>query len=88
MIDIRTPMGLMFTILGLILAGFGLVSDPSIYKVSLGINVNLWWGVALMAFGLVMLGLAWRAAAARRAHPGEPSDARPAVNADRARSGH
>jgi hypothetical protein len=43
------------------LAGFGLLSDRAIYAASLGINVNLWWGLVLLAFGLVMLTLALRA---------------------------
>jgi hypothetical protein len=54
-LDIRTPIGLMFSILGLLLTGFGLVSDKAIYARSLGINVNLWWGLVLLAFGGVML---------------------------------
>jgi len=37
------------------LVGFGLVSDPAIYARSLGTNVNLWWGLVLLAFGLGML---------------------------------
>jgi hypothetical protein len=37
------------------------VSDQAIYDRSLGINVNLWWGLVLLAFGLVMLGFAIRA---------------------------
>ncbi len=57
-LDLRLPIGLMFTTFGILLTGFGLVSDRGIYARSLGINVNLWWGLALMAFGLVMLGLA------------------------------
>jgi hypothetical protein len=60
-LDIRTPIGLMFSILGLILVVFGLLSDPKIYARSLGINVNLGWGCVLVAFGLFMLLLAWRA---------------------------
>jgi len=57
-LDLRLPIGLMFTIFGVLLTGFGLVSDRAIYAQSLDINVNLWWGLVLMAFGLVMLGLA------------------------------
>jgi hypothetical protein len=45
----------MFTLLGLLLTGFGLVSDKLIYRRSLDININLWWGLALLVFGLVML---------------------------------
>jgi len=54
-IDIRLPIGLMFTIIGLLLASFGLLSDTSIYQRSLGINVNLIWGGVLTLFGIVML---------------------------------
>jgi hypothetical protein len=61
-LDIRTPMGLMFAIIGLILAGFGVLSYGSpIYARSLGFNVNFWWGCALLVFGLVMLLMAHRA---------------------------
>jgi len=64
-LDIRTPLGVMFAILGLLLTGFGLISDPAIYERSLGIHINLWWGLVLLAFGAVMLGLGWRAASSR-----------------------
>ena len=56
-LDIRTPIGSLFAILGVLLVGFGLLSDPSIYKRSLGINVNLYWGGVLLAFGALMLWL-------------------------------
>ena len=50
----------MFSIIGALLTVFGLASDPAIYQRSLGINVNLWWGLVLVAFGLVMLWLVRR----------------------------
>jgi hypothetical protein len=58
-LDLRVPIGLLFVLLGALLAVYGLVSDPAIYQVSLGINVNLWWGVVLLLFGGVMLATAW-----------------------------
>ena len=58
--DLRLPIGLMFSIVGVLLTGYGLVSDDAIYQRSLGINVNLWWGLVLVVFGLAMLGLAMR----------------------------
>jgi hypothetical protein len=61
-LDLRFPMGLLFAALGLLLTGYGLVSDPAVYQVSLGINVNLWAGLAILAFGLAMLAGAWRGA--------------------------
>jgi hypothetical protein len=56
-LDIRLPIGGLFTVLGLILAGFGLTTagDPSRYARSLSVNVNLWWGLVMLAFGLGLL---------------------------------
>ncbi len=59
-LDLRLPIGLMFSIIGALLAAFGLVSDAAIYRRSLGINVNLWWGIVLLGFGLGMLWLTTR----------------------------
>jgi hypothetical protein len=59
-LDLRYPIGLMFTADGALLTVFGLMSDKAIYDRSLGINVNLWWGLALLVFGLVMLTFALR----------------------------
>lgn len=53
-LDIRLPIGLMFSILGVALIVYGLVSDSSTYERSLGININLWWGLGLLVFGAVM----------------------------------
>jgi hypothetical protein len=64
-LDLRLPIGLMFSIIGALLVVFGLASDPGIYQRSLGINVNLWWGVVLLLFGLVMLWLVRREGAQR-----------------------
>ena len=71
-LDVRWPIGGMFAILGAILAVYGLVSERAIYAKSLGINVNLWWGLVLLLFGLVMLWLAFRAGRASRAAPPGP----------------
>ena len=60
-LDLRLPIGLMFSLFGVTLVGYGLLSDPEIYARSLGINVNLWWGLVLLAFGVVMLWFAIRA---------------------------
>ena len=64
-LDVRFPIGGMFTMFGVILTVYGIVSDPAIYAKSLGINVNLWWGLVLLVFGLVMLWLAFRAERAK-----------------------
>jgi hypothetical protein len=54
-LDIRVPIGLLFTILGALLVAFGLASDPAIYRRSLGVNINLWWGLVMLAFGILMV---------------------------------
>ena len=61
-IDIKFPIGLMFSLLGLILTSYGIFtnSDAVLYQRSLGININLWSGTGMLVFGLLMLGLAWK----------------------------
>ena len=56
-LDLRLPMGLMFTLTGTILTAFGLSTRQrtDLYVKSLGIDANLWWGVVLLAFGIFML---------------------------------
>ncbi len=62
-LDIRTPIGLMFGLFGLLLAGYGLMTNGSaIYERSLGLNINLEWGAVLLVFGGVMLWLGWKGA--------------------------
>ena len=56
-LDIKLPIGLMFTILGLLLAIFGLstAGDEELYRRSLDININLWTGLAMLVVGVLML---------------------------------
>jgi hypothetical protein len=54
-LDIRLPIGGLFTLLGILLIGYGLMSDPAVYEKSLGHNVNLSWGIVVLAFGLLFL---------------------------------
>lgn len=57
--DLRLPIGVLFSLFGLILVGYGLATKGSeIYQKSLGHNINLSWGAVLLVFGLVMLALA------------------------------
>lgn len=56
-LDIRVPIGLLFLSLGGLLTGFGVVThftNPGIYAMSLNVNVNLWWGLVMIAFGAGM----------------------------------
>jgi len=56
-LDVKFPIGLMFSILGLLLTLYGLFtnSDASLYVPSMGININLWSGMGMLIFGLIML---------------------------------
>jgi hypothetical protein len=60
--DVRVPIGGLLTILGLLIAGYGLATfgDSQLYARSLGVNVNEWWGAFMLIFGLALLGLARR----------------------------
>ncbi len=62
-IDIRLPIGFMFSILGALLLIFGLTTnaDPEMYQRSLEINVNLWSGLGILIFGGLMLFFGLRA---------------------------
>lgn len=61
-LDIRYPIGLMFSIIGLLVAVYGLVtgSHKELYERSLDININLVWGIVLLVFGAWMLIMAIR----------------------------
>ena len=54
-LDIRFPIGLLFSICGLLLLLFGALSNRQLYERSLNININLWWGLAMLLFGAIML---------------------------------
>jgi hypothetical protein len=58
--DLRLPIGLMFSLFGAMLTIYGLTADSAIYQKSLGINVNLYWGIGLLIFGGLMLTFALR----------------------------
>jgi protein-S-isoprenylcysteine O-methyltransferase Ste14 len=60
-LDIRLPIGMLFTIFGIMLIVFGAFSNPALYAQSLGVNVNLIWGVVLLIFGAIMFYLGGRA---------------------------
>jgi hypothetical protein len=77
-LDLRIPMGLLFTLVGIILTAFGIATrgNVDLYERSLGIDVNLWWGVVLLVFGQIMfqLGRAGQARLAKMPPPKADAD--------------
>jgi len=67
-LDIRWPIGVIFSIYGVALLIYGAVANPSIFQEkSLGVNIDLWWGLAMLVFGVFMGALVLRAS--RRSGP-------------------
>jgi len=62
MLDIKIPIGLMFSIFGVVLLIYGFITrdDAALYQKSLSHNVNLWMGALSLVFGAVMLMLVKR----------------------------
>ncbi len=72
--DIRNPIGLLFTLLGALLIGWGLFGGEeaaTAKNVPEAININLWWGIVMLVFGLIMLGLAICAAKKSKCQDGK-----------------
>jgi putative Mn2+ efflux pump MntP len=69
-LDIRWPIGLMFSLVGLLMTVYGFVTkgNAEMYRRSLDININLVWGLVLLVFGAFMLVMAMR----RKDEPGAP----------------
>ena len=61
-LDIRWPIGLMFSLVGLLMTvyGFATKGNAEMYQRSLDININLVWGIVLLVFGGFMLAMAMR----------------------------
>jgi hypothetical protein len=75
--DLRVPLGWLFAILGVLLVIAGLRPTPGVDARSLGVNINLVWGVVMIAFALLCLWLARREA---RRRSGPASERKKPVN--------
>jgi hypothetical protein len=61
-LDIRAPIGGLFSLLGLMLTGYGMVAGSRTSSdVAPVTNVNLWWGIVMLLCGIIMLVMARRA---------------------------
>jgi hypothetical protein len=74
-LDLRIPMGLMFTIVGAMMSVYGFFTRGSaIYARSAGMNINLIWGLVMLAFGIMMFALGRRADKRPPAKPVQGTD--------------
>lgn len=69
-LDLRLPIGALFTVLGVVVAGHGLATrgDVARYAPSGSVNINLWWGLVMLLFGVAMLVASRTRARARASH--------------------
>ena len=58
-LDVRVPIGALFTMLGVLLTAYGAL-EPTAAKSAFtkGGQINLWWGLVMLVFGVFMLVLA------------------------------
>lgn len=69
-IDLRTPVGGLFSALGVLLTAYGAATRGQPGTEPTGVPVNVLWGLVLLGFGLAMLALARRARRAGRSDRG------------------
>jgi membrane-bound ClpP family serine protease len=67
-LDIRLPIGGLFTVLGVLLGVYGLA-----VRSEDAINIDLWWGIVMLLFGLGMLIAGMRTPGRDAAHPAAES---------------
>ena len=55
-LDVRVPIGALFTVLGVLLTAYGAL-EPTAVKSAFtrGGQINMWWGLVMLVFGVFML---------------------------------
>jgi hypothetical protein len=88
-LDIRLPIGGLFAVLGLLLMSYGAATagEATLYARSLSVNVNLWWGLVMLLFGLLLLFAAARGRRVASAKPAAQTPEGRAMEARERRSG-
>jgi formate hydrogenlyase subunit 3/multisubunit Na+/H+ antiporter MnhD subunit len=59
-LDIRMPLGVLFSLIGVLLLGYGIASSHAAAGAPWWSNIDAWWGGVLAAFGALMLLLGGR----------------------------
>ena len=55
-LDVRVPIGLLFTVLGVLLAAYGFLEPAATMAAfTKGGQINMWWGIVMLVFGIFML---------------------------------
>ncbi|MCX6574363.1 MAG: hypothetical protein NTX99_10280 [Candidatus Aminicenantes bacterium] len=50
-LDLKLPIGWLLSAYGVLLTVYGLVTKKEMYAISLGLNLNLVWGILMIAIG-------------------------------------
>ena len=50
-LDLKLPIGWLLSAYGVLLGVYGLVTKKEMYAISLGLNLNLIWGILMLAIG-------------------------------------
>jgi hypothetical protein len=50
-LDLKLPIGWLLGAYGVLLTVYGLVTKKEMYAISLGVNLNLAWGILMIAIG-------------------------------------
>ena len=50
-LDLKLPIGWLLSAYGVLLTVYGLLTKKEMYAISLGLNLNLAWGILMMAIG-------------------------------------
>jgi hypothetical protein len=50
-LDLKLPIGWLLSAYGLLLGAYGLLTKKELYRKSLGLNLNLAWGVLMLLIG-------------------------------------
>jgi len=67
-LDLKLPIGILLSAYGLLLGGYGLETKKEMYERSLGLNLNLVWGILMLLIGGAFLLTAFL----KRSNKGQP----------------